>query len=214
METIRGRTSLELDLNGLTKRLANYNQVILDLGTGDGRYVRSLAERYADRFVIGVDACRENLHKHSQAQLPNMLFVIASAQELPWELTGLISQVDINFPWGSLLRSLLSGDPDLMRGLERISRPTASLDLRLNGGALAEAGTTLASGVEAIRDNLLRAGWQVRDPVAMDAEALRRFPSTWARRLAFGRDPRAVTISGRIVRPALRIEKPAALQLS
>ena len=59
-------------------------------------------------------ACRENLREHSQAKLPNMLFVIASAQDLPRELNGLISHITINFPWGSLLESLLTGDPMLM----------------------------------------------------------------------------------------------------
>ncbi len=48
METIRGKTSLDLDLNELTDRLANYNRIILDLGTGDGRYVHCLADTYPD----------------------------------------------------------------------------------------------------------------------------------------------------------------------
>ncbi len=31
----------------------------------------------------------------------------------------------------------------------------------------------------------------------MNANALRSFPSTWAKRLAFGRDPRAIEMNGR-----------------
>ena len=196
METIRGRKSLDIDFDRLTDRLANYNRIILDLGTGDGRYVRTLADRHPDWFIIGVDSCRENLHKHSQAKLRNMLFVIASAQTLPWELNGLVSHITINFPWGSLLGSLLRGDRDLMHGLESISRSTASLGLRLNGDALAEAGTTLEAGAEKIHSNLLCAGWRVNDPIPMDTRALRSFPTTWAKRLAFGRDPRAVILNG------------------
>jgi len=198
METIRGKTSLDLDLNGLTDRLANYQRVILDLGTGDGRYVRYLADRNPGWFVIGVDACRENLREHSRAKLPNALFVIASAQELPRELNGLISHVTINFPWGSLLESLLAGDSKLMCGLESISRAVTSIDLRLNGGAMVETGTVLEAGAKKIHNNLLRAGWQVNAPVSMNAHALRSFPTTWAKRLAFGRDPCAVAMSGYI----------------
>ena len=198
METIRGRRSLDLDFTGLNNRLANYTRVFLDLGTGDGRYVRFLAKRNPRWFVIGVDSCRENLHEHSRTKLPNVLFVIASAQELPCELNGLVSHITINFPWGSLLESLLTGDSKLMFGLEAISREVTSLDLRLNGGALAEAGTVLEAGAKRIQDNLLRAGWQVNDPIQMDAHALRSFPTTWAKRLTFGRDPRAVQLSGHI----------------
>jgi hypothetical protein len=198
METIRGRKSLELDFSGLMDRLANYKRITLDLGTGDGRYARTLAESRPNWFIIGVDTCRENLREHSQSKLPNLLFIIASAQDLPRELNGLVSHITINFPWGSLLASLLAADPKLMRGLKLVSHPGASLHLRLNSGALAEAGKTLEAGTDRIFYNLLQAGWQIEYPVMMDAIALKKFPSTWAKRLAFGRDPRAIALAGSI----------------
>ena len=196
METIRGRTSHHLDLNRFKCRLAYYNRFILDLGTGDGRYVRTLAGRHPDRFFVGVDACRENLHEYSRAKLQNMLFVIASAQDLPGEFNGLFSQVTINFPWGSLLESLLSGDPCLMRGLLSISRPDAQIEIHLNGGALAEAGTSLDAGAETIYGNMNMYGWNLKSPHPMNDRALRGFPTTWAKRLAYGRDPRAIVLHG------------------
>lgn len=198
METIRGRMSLDLDLTDLYTRLANYNRITLDLGTGDGKFAFCHAENFPGNFVIGVDACRENLHEVSRAKLPNLLFIIASAQNLPHELSGLVSHVTINFPWGSLLESLLTGDSHLMRGLGTIAQPSAALDVRLNGGALAEAGWSLEDGAEQIRENLVCAGWRVGKPSTMDSRALRTFPSTWAKRLAFGRDPRAVQMSAQI----------------
>ncbi len=198
METIRGKASLDLDLIGLQERLTNYNRISLDLGTGDGCYVYSLAERNPNRFVIGIDSCRENLREHSRVKLPNMLFVIANAQNLPRELNGLISHVTINFPWGSLLESLFIGDPGLISGLESISNSHASIGIRLNGGALNEIGWSLEAGANQIYDNLLRSGWHIDTPQAMNANALRSFPSTWAKRLAFGRDPRAMEISGHL----------------
>ena len=139
METIRGKTSLDLDLNGFTTRLTNYDRVILDLGTGDGKFAFHYARAFPRHFVIGVDACRENLREHSRVKLPNALFIIASAQSLPNELNGLFSHITINFPWGSMLESLLSGDPRLLCGLKSVSRARAAMDLRINGGALAEA---------------------------------------------------------------------------
>ena len=196
METIRGRKSLEIDWNEWKDRLAHYERIILDLGTGDGGYPRTLADRHPHWFVIGVDSCRENLREYSRAKLNNLLFVIASAQELPQELMGLVSHLTINFPWGSLLEGLLSGDPRLLHGLNSVSRARAALDLRLNGGALAEAGKTLEAGTDRIYYNLIRAGWQLAYPVMMDAGALKKFPSTWAKRLAFGRDPRVTLLSG------------------
>lgn len=198
METIRGKTSLAMDSNELHARLANYNRLTLDLGTGDGKFALCHAQTFPGHFVIGVDSCRENLHEHSRMNLPNLLYVIASAQSLPPELSGLVSGVTINFPWGSLLGSLLKGDPQLINGLETVLSPSASLDVRLNGGALAEQGWLLEDGIECIRENLTCAGWRVGRPIRMDSRALRNFPSTWAKRLAYGRDPRAVELNGRI----------------
>jgi len=195
METIRGRTSHKLNFNELAERLVNYNHLLLDLGTGDGRFVCRMAEQHQDRFFIGVDACRENLRANSHRKLPNAFFVIANAQALPKELNGLISHVTINFPWGSLLESLLVGDPALMNGLSSLSCLNTGIEIRLNGGALAEAGTTLETGAEKIYHNMLRSGWQVNAPVAMNASTLRNFPSTWSKRLAFGRDPRVLHLS-------------------
>ena len=197
METIRGRMSHDLDLNGLRARLTNYNRLVMDLGTGDGRYVRTLARSHPNWFVIGVDACRENLHEHSRAKLANMLFVIANAQELPCEFSGLFSDVTINFPWGSLLKGLLAAEPGLMGGLTSVARPGAQVEIHLNGGALAEAGTSLEGGAETIYQNMSRHGWKIKSPRLVDNKILKSFPTTWARRLAQGRDPRAMVLTGK-----------------
>jgi len=184
-----------MDSTELHARLANYNRITLDLGTGDGKFAFCHAENFPSHFIIGVDTCRENLKEYSRTKLPNLLYVIASAQALPHELHGLVSHVSINFPWGSLLQSLLDGDPRLMCGLESVLGSGAQLEVRLNGGALAEAGWLFEEGVEQVRMNFESVGWRIGLPTMMDTRVLKHFPSTWAKRLAFGRDPRAIQIS-------------------
>ena len=196
MEIIRGKASLDLDLTELKERLTTYNRITLDLGTGDGKFALCHAGRFPNHFVIGVDSCRENLREYSRAKLPNLLYIIASAQNLPHELSGLVSHITINFPWNSLLESLLTGDDRLLRGLESVAGSSAALDVRLNGGALAEQGWSLEYGAERIFENLTSAGWNLRKSEMLDSRVLRSFPSTWAKRLAFGRDPRAIYLSG------------------
>ena len=195
METIRGRMSHSIGLTELLERLADYNQISLDLGTGDGRFVRCMAEKQKERFFIGVDACRENLRANSLRKLPNALFVIASAQALPFELNGLASHISINFPWGSLIESLLNNDTCLLNGLLAISRPCAAMGIHLNGEALSTAGWTLEAGADQIESNLNICGWKTKSKSCMDEHTLRSMPTTWAKRLAFGRDPRAIRMS-------------------
>jgi 16S rRNA (adenine(1408)-N(1))-methyltransferase len=197
METIRGRMSHTIGLIEFSERLAVYKQITLDLGTGDGRFVRCMAQKQKDTFFIGIDACRENLRANSQIKLPNAMFVIASAQALPLELNGLASHITINFPWGSLLESLLTNNPSLMDGLLSIIRPCAELDICTNGEALKTAGWTLEAGADQIENNLNASGWKTKSRSWMDTQALRSTPTTWAKRLAFGRDPRAIQVTFR-----------------
>jgi 16S rRNA (adenine(1408)-N(1))-methyltransferase len=191
MELIQGKRSHNVDRGWLAARAAT-SDVLLDLGTGDGRFVRQMAIAHPHRLCIGVDACRENLWAESRTAPPNAIFVIANALALPPELHGVAAQITINFPWGSLLRGLLDGT--LLGELQRVAQPHAALDLRLNAGALIEAGVAFEAGATTIRHALLGHGWRCGPWRAMDAPALRSFPTTWARRLAWGRDPRALAL--------------------
>jgi trans-aconitate methyltransferase len=196
MEVIRGKQTFQIDAVALAHKLIGYHQILIDLGTGDGHFVRHMAEARSDQFVIGVDACRENLHTHSRIALPNTLYVIANAQALPCELYELATHVTINFPWGSLLSGLLADDQSLLGGLAGIARPGALLEVRLNSGALAEAGWSLEDGAEQVRQVLDVNNFAMKRSLVLDVPDLRACPTTWAKRLAFGRDARARYLRG------------------
>jgi hypothetical protein len=68
--------------------------------------------------------------------------------------------------------------------------------VRLNGGALAEAHWSLEAGAVQIRRLLIEQGFAVQAVKTLSAGDLKAFPTSWARRLAFGRDPRAVHLTG------------------
>jgi hypothetical protein len=195
METIRGKTSLGMTAAELQQQVAGYKQISLDLGTGDGRFVHHMAEKHPEWFFIGVDACRENLYVNSRRKRANVLFIIANAQALPVELNGLVSHITINFPWGSLLEGLLEYHNTMLRRLKLLARPSARMEIHLNGEAFSTVGQTLKSGSEQIQCALDAEGWKLKSQAWIDAHLLRSYPTTWAKRLAFGRDPRAVRLS-------------------
>jgi len=191
MEILRGKQTSFINSFELAERLNGYTNLHIDIGTGDGRFVEHIARSSPQTFVIGIDACRENLHKTSHHAPDNALFVIANAMALPAELNGLAGTVTINFPWGSLISGLLDADPGLLAGLRNITRPKAELHVRLNGGAVAEAGWQLEEGTYRVQDVLAQNGFAVRSPLWLTSHELRSYPTSWAKRLAFGRDPRA-----------------------
>jgi 16S rRNA (adenine(1408)-N(1))-methyltransferase len=184
VETIQGKQLHILgveDVHAVARRFAS---AWLDLGAGDGRFVLDTARANPHTWLVGLDACRENLRDASRRAPANALFVIANALALPSELDGCFDRISINFPWGSLLRGLLEGDPRLLGGLRRAARPGAQIEARLNGSAMAEAGWPLAEGAERVLASLHAAGFAVPGCTLLQGPSLKQVPSTWARRLA------------------------------
>jgi trans-aconitate methyltransferase len=200
VERICGKHCQEItpdELDALVAHIADQPDVLIDLGTGDGRFVLHTARAHPARYVIGIDACRDNLYEASRRAPTNALFLIANICSLPAELVGLASAITINFPWGTLLAGLLEEGSPLLASLVRLARPGATLEIRLNGGALAEAGYSLEVGGDQAPRLARLAGFRMAAPEPLAADDLRAYPTTWAKRLAFGRDPRALYLAGR-----------------
>jgi trans-aconitate methyltransferase len=201
MERLVGKRRVSLDATEFVRLPGAYADVLLDIGTGDGRFVDVMARRRPTLLAIGLDACREPLAQRSRRAPANALYLIANALTLPDELDGLVTCVTLNFPWGSLLEALLAKSPRLLNRLAAIARPGARVDVRLNAAAVATCGATLEEAAAITRGALAEAGFRVSRAHAMGAADLRAFPSTWAHRLAFGTDPRAISLSGRRLAP-------------
>lgn len=111
--------------------------MVIDVGTGDGLFVSLNARQNPGKFFIGIDAnasalvkLSEKIHrKPPKGGLANALFVQAAVEDLPCELNGIASEVHVNFPWGSLLRTAAAGDYGSLNNLRRICAPEAELKI-------------------------------------------------------------------------------------
>lgn len=111
--------------------------VVVDIGTGDGRFVYRLAAENPNKFYIGVDANAAPLEKISmkatrkpaKGGLANVLFIQAAIENLPEELTKTADEIHIHFPWGSLLQAVALGDENALRSLRRIAAPECILEI-------------------------------------------------------------------------------------
>ena len=181
--------------------IAPYESVISDIGTGDGRFVSSMAKMRPDAFFIGVDANAKPLEKPSmkatrkpaKGGLPNAMFVQAAVEDLPEEFAGIASEIHINFPWGSLLRAVAIGDADVLESLRGMARPGAVLEIllgvdperdraeleRLGIPVIDEAyvTSTLAAGYQ-------RAGFSLVESRALAASEWGKVETSWAKRLS------------------------------
>ncbi len=111
--------------------------VVVDIGTGDGRFVYRSAQSNPRKFYIGIDANAKPLEKismkatrkPSKGGLPNVLFAQAAIEDLPAELNAAADEIHIHFPWGSLLRAVALGDENALRSLRRIAAPECLLEI-------------------------------------------------------------------------------------
>jgi len=106
--------------------------VVVDVGTGDGRYVvRTAAAGDGTTLAIGIDAnadgMKDGVRRARRAKLDNALFVVAAAEALPVELTTVADLVTVHFPWGSLLRGLVAGDTGIVGGIAQLVAPHGDL---------------------------------------------------------------------------------------
>jgi len=124
--------------------------------------------------------------------LPNALFVVAAAERPPDELCAVAAEVTILFPWGSLLRGALAlddgqaaaaGIADLV-ALGGIVRALVSIDPR-DRLTVPTIDASHRAGLAArwARHALTLTAFGPADPEEIDASG-----SSWARRLAAGRD--------------------------
>lgn len=111
--------------------------VILDIGTGDGRFVYQMARKNPDRLYIGIDASSEALVKVSEkihrnpkhGGAKNALFLKATAEALPEELNNVADEIHIHFPWGSLMRGVLLPDQNVLTSLRRVCKKDALIEI-------------------------------------------------------------------------------------
>lgn len=146
MRVIRGNNIGQMDEAELTAWAVSKSEIVIDLGAGDGRFVRYLASHRDDIGAIGVDLCEQNLRKSRAQPKATALLVVADALALPKMLAKVANRVTVSFPWGSPLAALLTGDQVLLAGLPSITRDGAVVEITVNAGALATHGYSLDTG--------------------------------------------------------------------
>jgi 16S rRNA (adenine(1408)-N(1))-methyltransferase len=163
-------------------------------------------------FVLGIDASaaamaevsRRAARPAERGGAPNALFVVAAAERPPIELLGIADELTINFPWGSLLRGALACDDAAARGIAALLKPRARLKVLVSVTARDALDLPAMDEPGAAAELAGRwADYRLRlDSLCPATEAdVAATRSSWARRLAVGRERPAWRIVLRRVAP-------------
>lgn len=106
------RSSKEIELSGeeFLNKIKSYDDLVIDLGTGQGAFVYFSALENKNKFYVGLDSCGDSMKKYAIKQyknkLENLVYIIMNAQNIDNLLYNMFSEVYINLPWGSLLEGI------------------------------------------------------------------------------------------------------------
>lgn len=183
--------------------------IVVDIGTGDGRFVYQSARQNPKKFYIGIDPNVSPLEKISEkiyrkpakGGAPNALFIQAAVEDLPPELDGVADELHVHFPWGSLLRAVASGDVAVLQNLRRICAPGALLEVVLGLDPARDQSEIERLGItpptlefidQQLTSRYRAAGFELTERGIIAATEWPEFNTSWAKRL-HQNDQRAIT---------------------
>jgi 16S rRNA (adenine(1408)-N(1))-methyltransferase len=139
-DQVLGRKLAPLEPAVLAAACTTAQSVLIDVGTGQGKFILDAAKEDPDRLCIGIDAVAENMAASARTSrsspkkggLPNALFVRAAAERLPGPFAGCADELTVQYPWGSLMR--IVSEPDLahLTSLRALCKADARLSVLLN----------------------------------------------------------------------------------
>ena len=135
--------------------------------------------------------------KPAKGGLPNAMFVQATVEDLPDEFTGIASEIHINFPWGSLLKSVVAGDASVLASLHSIARPGCRLEIIVGLDPVRDKSEIERLALPELKPLVLHsyliptyhdAGFELEDHGWLGPREWGRVETSWARKLQGGSD--------------------------
>ncbi|MEK6282576.1 MAG: hypothetical protein AABN95_19625 [Acidobacteriota bacterium] len=184
------------------------------MGTGDGLFVYRRAREQPHKFFIGVDANSRPLEKISEkiyrkpakGGLSNLLFAQSAVEDLPSELDGIVEELLVNLPWGSLLAAIAGTNNPGLISLRRICmvgatmRITTALDRERDATAIGRLQLSPFS-LEYIDVTLVaifrHAGFELVDRSVWRGSLGNELQTSWAKRLRWDARREVVSIVAR-----------------
>ena len=191
--------------------------VVIDIGAGDGRWVYGSARADPSRYFVAVDPDADALsesayrasRKPARGGVDNAAFVIAAVERLPPELAGMAALIRINFPWGSLLRSLLQPDLAVLRSIAAIAAAGGGFEIVFSYHPEHDTNAFIGDPLPALTSQYVEgilvpayraAGLQVTEHRRLSQDEALAIPSSWGRRLLHARPRDVYYLAGSVSR--------------
>jgi len=133
-----------------------------------------------------------------------VLFLQVAIEELPDELIGIATEVHVQFPWGSLLRGVATGDELIVRNLRRLCGNEARLEVLIGLDARRDQSELTRLKLPELSQEYLKGrlvpayeanGFKVVDYGILSTSEWPEIESSWARKLRHSPTRRLIYLS-------------------
>ena len=163
----------------------------MDVGAGDGGYVLYRTRTEPGTFAIAIDASPDALSsgawRAKRARLANAAFLVEGVERLPDDLARVANEVTIQFPWGSLLRGLLTADPGVLVPIARLLKPVGELRVLLSATARDGYVNAAPESLSRIATKYAELGLELVEARLASPSEIAASRSSWAKRLGASR---------------------------
>jgi 16S rRNA (adenine(1408)-N(1))-methyltransferase len=178
----------------------NFEKNILDIGTGDGRYVYKNALANPNTLYLGIDPAsnlKEYQREINRKKIRNAVLINSSIENFNLNEVNTIDQINIILPWGNLLKYVVTVDNPFFEKIFKWLSDEAKVQIifgfneeleeketkRLNLAELTEQETNF---IKNKYQNLQ--GYKLIEFKQLTNKDLINFETSWAKKLSFGKN--------------------------
>ncbi|MFZ5424567.1 MAG: class I SAM-dependent methyltransferase [Patescibacteria group bacterium] len=199
IKLVKGNKLIEEKPENFRETLRKYQKTHIDLGTGNGRFVYKNAIANKNSLYIGIDPNEKQLQEYSKkavrSKVQNVMFVLASLENLPEELENIADTVTINLPWGSLLQAVAKPNETQLNFIKNLLKPRGTLEIIFGYTNEAEPTEFERLNLEHLnKEQILeqivpefeKVNFRLKQIDELNKKELSKVESSWGKKLAYG----------------------------
>ena len=178
-----------------------YREIVIDLGTGNGKFVYDLAFNNPEILYLGIEPTASNLFEYSKKanknKVKNLIYMITSIERMDDVLNEMADIVYINFPWGSLLEAIVKDIPELLGKIALLGKKGAEYNFTFAYSTIHEPVEIEKRKLPLLTDDYLKsnlsaiyekAGLIIENYTNLKPEDIKEFGTLWAKKLFLGKN--------------------------
>ena len=201
---VAGKTRENITREFLVDKTQKFNEVILDIGAGDGKGSLRKARSSPDSSVIALDssfnALEESskvaLRKPSKGGVSNLICIYANIKNCSDLLEGIADLVRVYLPWGDLLEGIATCNPEIMKSITNSAKHGCEIQIVVNAQIWKENLPHNLTHLSEVtphffnqnKEILNTFGFQLTHAYEMTKEEIELLDTTWTHKLLSSRD--------------------------